>query len=82
VASELDVAGRVAEAAERYLAFGGDATCRKAEPDVAARALVRAGNLFEGQAKAAYGGAAGLAGVRDPAVKRLVSDAKKRLERL
>jgi hypothetical protein len=82
VASELDVAGRPADAAVRYLAFGGDAACGKAEPDVAARALVRAGKLFEAQAKAAYGGAAALTGVDDAEAKRLVSEAKRRLKGL
>jgi hypothetical protein len=78
VASELDVAGRAAEAAERYLAFGADAGCAKDDPDVAARALVRAGKLFEGRAKAAYDGAADVTGLKDAEVKRLVAEAKKR----
>jgi hypothetical protein len=81
-ASELDVAGRAAEAAEGYVAFGRDAACAKADPDVAARALVRAGKLFEARAKAAYGGAAGVGGVRDAEVKRLVSEAQRRLKAL
>jgi tetratricopeptide (TPR) repeat protein len=81
-ASELDVAGRAAEAAGRYLAFGGDAGCAKDSPDVAARALVRAGHIFEGQAKQAYGEAARLPGVTDPEARGMVGDAKKRLKRM
>ena len=81
VASELDVAERAGEAAARYLAFGRDARCAKADPSIAARALVRAGRLFEGEAHAAYGAAAGLEGVTDPEAKEQVSEAKKRIER-
>ncbi len=81
-ASELDTAGRAVEAAVRYLTFGGDAACAKAAPDVAARALVRAGRLFEAQAKEAYGGAAVLPGVTDPEAKGMQSEAKRRLKGL
>jgi hypothetical protein len=81
-ASELDMAGRAAEAAARYVAFGRDDACAKATPDVAARALVRAGRLFEAQAKEAYGGAAELPGVTDPEAKGMVSEAKRRLRGL
>ncbi len=82
VASELDVAGRPADAAARYLAFGADAACGKADPDVAARALVRAGKLFDGQAKAAWSAAAALAGVKEAEAKRLVAEAKRRVKEL
>jgi tetratricopeptide (TPR) repeat protein len=82
VASELDVAGRLAEAAARYLAFGGDEKCAKADPGIAARALVRSGRLFEGQAKAAYGAAVTLDGVTDSEAKAQLSEAKKRLKGL
>ena len=82
VASELDVAGRPAEAGARYLAFGRDEGCTKGQPELAARALVRAGNLFEAQAKAAYGGAAALPGVADPEARKRVSEAKRRLREL
>lgn len=81
-ASELDVAGRAAEAASRYVAFGRDAACAKAAPDVAARALVRAGSLFEAQAKDAYGGATAVPGVADKDARAVVSEAKRRLKRL
>jgi tetratricopeptide (TPR) repeat protein len=81
-ASELDTAGRAAEAAARYVAFGRDEACTKASPDVAARALVRAGRLFEAQAREAYGGAAAVPGVTDPEAKGMVSDAKRRLRGL
>ncbi|HEX9242529.1 MAG TPA: hypothetical protein VF875_08835 [Anaeromyxobacter sp.] len=82
VASELDVAGHAAEAAARYLAFGADERCARAEPAIAARALVRSGRLFEAQAKAAYGAAVALPGVGDPEAKSQVSEAKKRLKGL
>jgi tetratricopeptide (TPR) repeat protein len=81
-ASELDQAGRAAEAAARYVAFGGDEGCAKAAPDVAARALVRAGRLFEAQAKEAYGGAVAVPGVTDREAKGMVSEAKRRLRGL
>jgi hypothetical protein len=80
VASELDVAERPAEAAGKYLAFGKDAGCAKADPNIAARALVRAGRLFDAQAKAAYGGAAALQGVTEPEAKGQVAEAKRRLK--
>jgi hypothetical protein len=79
LASELDQASRPAEAGARYVAFGTDPGCAKADPDIAARALVRAGRLFEAQAKTAYEGAAGLEGVSDPEAKGQVSEAKRRL---
>jgi hypothetical protein len=78
-ASELDVSGHGTDAAARYVAFGSDAACAKAAPDVAARALVRAGRIFEAQAKDAYTGATAVPGVTDPEAKGMVSDAKKRL---
>ncbi|HET7826958.1 MAG TPA: hypothetical protein VFK90_16605 [Anaeromyxobacter sp.] len=81
-ASELDMAGRFSEAAARYVAFGGDEACAKAAPDVAARALVRAGRLYEGQAKDAYTGATAVPGVTDPEAKGMVSEAKRRLRGL
>jgi hypothetical protein len=82
VASELDVAGRLAEAAARYLAFGADERCAKADPAIAARALVRSGKLFEGQAKTAYSAAATMEGVEDPEAKAQVKEAKRRLKGL
>ncbi len=82
VASELDVAERSADAAARYLVFGRDERCAKADPNIAARALVRAGRLSETQAKAAYSGAAALEGVTDPEAKSQVAEAKRRLKGL
>lgn len=82
VASELDVAGRPADAAARYLVFGQDARCAKADPSISARALLRAGHLFEGQARAAWEAASALDGVTDPEAKSQVSEAKKRLKGL
>ncbi len=82
VASELDLAQRPADAAARYLAFGKDEACAKGDPNIAARALFRAGRLFEEQARAAYGGAAEFVGVADPEAKEVVSKAKRRLKGL
>ena len=82
VASELDQADQVTDAAARYLAFGKDARCAKADPSIAARALVRAGRIYEAEAKDAYGAATSLEGITDPEVKGQVSDAKKRLKGL
>jgi hypothetical protein len=82
VASELDVAERPAEAAARYLAFGRDAGCARADPSTAALALVRAGRLFEDRAKASYGAATSLEGVTDPEARKQVGEAKKRLRGL
>ncbi|HET8540602.1 MAG TPA: hypothetical protein VFL83_12085, partial [Anaeromyxobacter sp.] len=79
VASELERAGRPAEAAARYAAFGSDAGCAKGAPDLAARALVAAGRLFDAQARTAYGAAAAVQGVADPEAKKLVTEAKRRL---
>jgi hypothetical protein len=81
-ASELDTAARFAEAAARYVAYGGAEACAKAAPDVAARALVRAGRLYEAQAKDAYSGATAVPGVTDPEAKGMVSEAKRRLRGL
>ncbi len=78
-ASELDVGGRPAEAAARYVTYGRAEGCAKAAPDVAARALVRAGRLFEAQAREAYGEAATVPGVTDPEAKGMVTEAKRRL---
>ena len=82
VASELDHGNRAVDAATRYLAFGKDEACAKAEPNVAARALVRAGRLSTAQAKAAYTAAAALEGVTDPEAKAQVAEAKRRLKGL
>jgi tetratricopeptide (TPR) repeat protein len=82
VATELDVAGRACEAASRYLAFGQDDACAKTDPNIAARALVRAGRLFEAQARGAYAAAIGLPGVAEPDAKKQVSEAKRRVKAL
>ncbi len=80
VASELDLATRGAEAASRYVAFGKDDACAKADPNVAARALVRAGQLYEVQARGAYTAAVGLPGVGDPEAKKQVAEAKRKVK--
>jgi tetratricopeptide (TPR) repeat protein len=84
VASELDMAKRTAQAAERYVAFGTDEKCATADPNVAARALYRAGRLYEGakqkaKAKEAYAAAVGMKGVTDTVAKSQVDDAKRRI---
>jgi hypothetical protein len=79
VATELDRSDRASEAAARYVAFGSDPGCARAEPDIAARALARAGRLFDAQAKAAWSGAAAVEGVTDPQAKGDVAEAKRRL---
>lgn len=81
-ASELDVAGNAPEAAVRYAAFGKDEACAKADPGIAARALVRAGKLFEAQARSAYSAATALPGVSDGDARSQVSEARKRLKGL
>jgi hypothetical protein len=73
VAAELDVARRPAEAAERYLAFGRDAACSRADPGVAVVALRRARTLFDlagKPARAKEAGAAAEAMTRKPAKEK------------
>jgi hypothetical protein len=53
VAAELDVVRRPAEAAERYLAFGRDPGCSRADQGLAVVALRRARTLFDQAGKAA-----------------------------
>jgi tetratricopeptide (TPR) repeat protein len=53
VAAELDAAHRGAEAAERYLAFGKDAACARADVKVTSTALRRAKTLFDAAGKPA-----------------------------
>jgi hypothetical protein len=53
VASELDAARLRAEAAERYLAFGKDPGCTRADPALAVSALRRAKVLFDQAGKPA-----------------------------
>ncbi|HVO21953.1 MAG TPA: hypothetical protein VMU15_22085 [Anaeromyxobacter sp.] len=53
VASELDAARLRADAAERYLAFGKDPACARADPALAVSALRRAKVLFEQSGKPA-----------------------------
>jgi len=84
VASELDMAKKGAQAAERYVAFGTDEKCGTADPNVAARALYRAGRLYEGakqkaKAKEAYAAAVAMKGVTDTVAKSQVEDAKRRM---
>jgi hypothetical protein len=81
-ASELDRAEQGADAAARYLAFGTDERCAKADPNIAARALVRAGRLSETLAKTAFSAAVALEGVTDEEARTQVADAKRRLKGL
>jgi len=87
VASELDIGKKPADAAGKYVAFGKDAQCAKADPNTAARALYRAGRLFQDvkqktKAKEAYALAAGVDGVTDTVAKSQVDDAKRRMSGL
>ena len=79
VATALERGGRSAEAAVRFAAFGTDPACAKASPDVAARALVAAGRLFDAAAKGSYGAATAVQGVEDPEAKKLVNEARRRM---
>jgi hypothetical protein len=87
VAAELDTAKKPVDAAERYLVFGKDEGCAKGDPNFAARALYRSGQLFllakkRPQAKEAFTAAVNLAGVTDTVTKSQLEDAKKRLKGL
>ena len=87
VASELDVAKKPVDAAARYVAFGKDEQCAKADPNTAARALYRAGRLFQdakqkAKAKDAYASALGVPNVTDTVAKSQVNDAKERIKKL
>jgi hypothetical protein len=87
VAFELDVQGKGAEAAERFLAFGTDGRCAKERPNEAAKGLVRGGKLFvearqKARAREAFEAATRLQGVTDASAKKLVEDAKRQAKRL
>jgi outer membrane protein assembly factor BamD (BamD/ComL family) len=84
---ELDVQDKKLEAAERYLAFGGEARCAKERPNEVAKALYRSGKLFidakqKPRAKEAFEAAARLDGVTDAAAQRQIEDAKRQIKRL
>jgi hypothetical protein len=86
-AVELDLAKSAVEAADRYRAFGAEARCAEASPDVAALALHRAGQLYLGakkraEARDAFQAAASIEGVTTPDAKRRVSDARAQAKRL
>jgi tetratricopeptide (TPR) repeat protein len=86
-AVELDLAKQVAEAAERYRAFGSEQRCAQASPDVAALALYRAGQLFvaaknRSEARAAYEAAASVQGVQTAEAKKRVADARTQAKKL
>ena len=78
------MAKKTAQAAERYVAFGKDEKCGSADPNVAARALYRAGRLYEdakqkAKAKESYAAAIAMKGVTDTVAKSQVEDAKRRV---
>jgi hypothetical protein len=86
-AVELDLARRAADAAERYLAFGGEPRCAQASPDVTAVALYRAGQLFaqarqNAKAREAFQAASQVEGVSTPEAKQRVADARTQAKRL
>jgi TolA-binding protein len=72
VASELDAARRGADAAERYLLFGKDAACARADPALAVSALRRAKVLFDvaGKPARASEAAAAAEAARRPAKEK------------
>jgi len=87
VGYELDVEEKRVDAAERYLAFGKDETCRRERPNEAAKALYRSGKLFieaklKPRAKEAFEAATGVEGVSDPAAKGQIDDARRQAKRL
>jgi outer membrane protein assembly factor BamD (BamD/ComL family) len=87
VGYELDVQDKRADAAERYLAFGADPKCAKDDPNAAAKALYRAGVLFQKakqkpRAKQAFTAATRVEGVTDTVAKSQLDDAKKQLKGL
>lgn len=86
-AVELDLAKAVADAADRYRAFGSDSRCAQASPDVAALTLYRAGQLYlsarkRPEARDAFQAAADVKGVSTPEAKTRVADAKKQARQL
>lgn len=87
VGYELDVQDKTVEAAERYLAFGGEARCAKERPNEVAKALYRSGKLFvdskqRPKAKEAFEAAARVEGVTDAAAKQQIEDARRQAKRL
>jgi tetratricopeptide (TPR) repeat protein len=86
-AVELDLAKRVQEAAERYRAFGTEARCAQASPDVASLALYRAGQLYlaakkRTEARDAFQAATEIQGVSTPDAKLRVKEARSEATRL
>lgn len=86
-AVELDLAKKPAEAAGAYRAFGSEASCAQASPDVAALAFYRAGQLFlqakkRPEAREAFQAATEIQGVSTPEAKKRVSEARTEAKRL
>lgn len=86
-AVEMDLARQPPEAAERYRAFGGEARCAQASPDVAALALYRAGQLFlqarrRTEAREAFQAATEVQNVSTPDARRRVAEARREAKRL
>jgi len=85
VGAELDAARQTAEAAQRYLAFGTDAQCSKADPNTAAQVLYRSAAILnkggkKADAQAALKALAGLGGVTDATARSYVEDARARVK--
>lgn len=83
-AAELDTGKKPLDAAERYLVFGKDEACAKADPNFAARALYRSGQLFSlgkkpAKAKEAFAATVAVQGVTDTVAKSQVEDARRRM---
>ncbi|MBI5067851.1 MAG: outer membrane protein assembly factor BamD [Deltaproteobacteria bacterium] len=85
VGAELDAARNTADAAQRYLAFGTDPQCSKADPNTAAQVLYRAAAILakggkKADAQAALKALAGLGGVTDATARSYVEDARARVK--
>lgn len=83
--AELDAARQTGDAAQRYLAFGTDAQCSKADPNTAAQVLYRAAAILnkggkKADAQAALRALAGLGGVTDATARSYVEDARARVK--
>lgn len=85
VGAELDAARQTADAAQRYLAFGTDAACSKADPNTAAQVLYRAAAILskggkKADAQAALRALVALPGVTDATARSYVEDARARVK--
>jgi cellulose synthase operon protein C len=83
---ETEGLGRKLEAAQRYKDFASDTACLEEDPDSSARALFHAADLFakakkKAEATELWKVLSSLTGVKDPAAKSQVEQAKRLLKR-